>query len=230
MKLITREDATNLNLKRFFNAIPCKRNHLSERFVVDSSCCQCRLEKIREKRKCPNFRAAETQKEMDKRKNDKNYHKKRKETTLNCFIKNYKNPEIKKQLKEKNKKWRNSENGKKWINNYVKNKLKNDNIFLCSSRARSRIKEIFRKNNFIKNGNTEKMLGCTFDEFKVHIEKQFLPKMGWHNRSDWHIDHIIPLFNAKKENEIIKLCHYSNLRPIWAKDNLSKNKQNIYLI
>jgi len=46
--------------------------------------------------------------------------------------------------------------------------------------------------------------------------------MNWHNKGKWHIDHIIPLKAAKTEFEVIALNHYTNLQPLWAKDNLTK--------
>lgn len=47
--------------------------------------------------------------------------------------------------------------------------------------------------------------------------------MSWDNREDWHIDHIIPLASANSEEELIALCYYLNLNPIWAHDNMSKS-------
>jgi hypothetical protein len=55
--------------------------------------------------------------------------------------------------------------------------------------------------------------------------------MSWENHGmyGWHIDHIIPLASAKDEDEIYKLCHYTNLQPLWWFDNLSKgSKMDVY--
>ena len=60
---------------------------------------------------------------------------------------------------------------------------------------------------------------------KEHLELQFVDGMSWDNRSEWHIDHIIPLSSAKTDEEIYKLCHYTNLQPLWAEDNLKKSNK-----
>ena len=67
------------------------------------------------------------------------------------------------------------------------------------------------------------MLGCDWNTLKNHIENQFFDGMSWGNRSDWHIDHVIPLASAESEYEMIALAHYKNLQPLWEFDNLSKN-------
>ena len=66
------------------------------------------------------------------------------------------------------------------------------------------------------------MIGCLFDRLVLHIERQFLPGMSWENRSEWHIDHIVPLASASSLEEMERLNHFTNLRPLWASDNLSK--------
>jgi hypothetical protein len=65
-------------------------------------------------------------------------------------------------------------------------------------------------------------LGCTLEELKKHLESLFKPGMTWDNYGDWHIDHKRPLTLAISEAEIKDLCHYTNLQPLWAKENLSK--------
>lgn len=57
-----------------------------------------------------------------------------------------------------------------------------------------------------------------------YLENKFIDGMTWDNKGfyGWHIDHIIPLSSAKTEEEIYKLCHYSNLQPLWAEDNMKK--------
>lgn len=71
-----------------------------------------------------------------------------------------------------------------------------------------------------KNTNIEILLGCSIDHVRKYIESQFQEGMSWEDRSKWHIDHICPCSQAQNEEELLKLQHYSNLRPLWGKDNL----------
>ena len=66
------------------------------------------------------------------------------------------------------------------------------------------------------------MLGIEWEELKTYIEAMFTDGMTWENYGEWHIDHIYPLSKAKDENHLKELCHYTNLQPLWAEDNLSK--------
>jgi hypothetical protein len=69
---------------------------------------------------------------------------------------------------------------------------------------------------------TYEILGCTYEEFKNHIELKFEPWMDWDNHGlyngekcfGWDLDHIIPLSSAKTEEDVISLNHYSNLQPL----------------
>lgn len=71
-------------------------------------------------------------------------------------------------------------------------------------------------------------LGCSIKEFKTYLETMFYPDvatgefMSWSNYGSWHIDHIRPLVLACDEIQLKGLCHYTNLQPLWAKDNLDK--------
>ena len=86
---------------------------------------------------------------------------------------------------------------------------------------RSRIREIFNKSTLEKTKHTIDYLGCTEQEFYNHITSQLTPEM---KEQGFHLDHIKPInkFNLEDEEEINKCCHYSNIQPLLAKDNLSK--------
>ena len=82
-----------------------------------------------------------------------------------------------------------------------------------------------------KNSSALSLAGCTMEELKAHIESKFEEGMSWENWAldGWHLDHIIPCssFDLTIEEEQKKCFHYTNLQPLWAKDNLSKtNKLN----
>jgi hypothetical protein len=128
-------------------------------------------------------------------------------------------------------KWQ-SQNKKRFANSkneYKKRKKIEDPIYAMAERIRSRTALAFKNNGFKKQSRTEKMLGCTFKQFSKHIEKQFTDGMSWDNRGDWHLDHIIPLFCATTIEGLEKLSHYTNIRPLWAADNLLKSN-NLVLI
>ena len=72
-------------------------------------------------------------------------------------------------------------------------------------------------------------MGCSYQDFIIYLEQKFTDGMSWDNYGlyGWHIDHIIPLSSATDELSLEKLCHYTNLQPLWAKDNLSKGDKII---
>ena len=85
----------------------------------------------------------------------------------------------------------------------------------------------------VKEGKSFRdMLGWTIDDLKSHLEKQFVSGMGWHNMSEWHIDHIIPLSHFLQEDEFDVRAAWAltNLRPLWAKENQSKGGRRFHLL
>jgi hypothetical protein len=72
--------------------------------------------------------------------------------------------------------------------------------------------------------NTEELLGCSIENLKKHLEKQFTQGMSWKNYGKWHVDHIKPCanFDLSKKTEQQKCFNYNNLQPLWAVDNLKK--------
>jgi hypothetical protein len=129
----------------------------------------------------------------------------------------YENIEI---IKEKNKEY--NKNNREKRNIYISNRKKNDPIYRLSFIVRNRVRSYLKKNNITKNDKTFDIVGCTPEFLKEHLERQFMEGMSWDNQGKWHIDHKIPLSSAKTEEEIYKLCHYTNLQPLWAEDNLKK--------
>ena len=106
---------------------------------------------------------------------------------------------------------------------YRKKRMATDTLYKATIIARSVTRKSISKMGYTKMSHTYEILGCSYEDFKTHIESLFLEGMNWDNRSKWHIDHIIPISFAKTEEECLKLSNYKNLRPIWGKDNLEKS-------
>ena len=113
---------------------------------------------------------------------------------------------------------------------YIRERRKNDMAYAMKARLQARISDAFQAAGLKKNSRTEAMLGCSIQQFKNHIEKQFLPGMTWGNKTQWHIDHILPCASAKSMEELQALFHFTNLRPTWAADNLAKSDRVLFLL
>ena len=110
---------------------------------------------------------------------------------------------------------------------YTNNKLKTNSLFKLRSNISSNIYGVMKKQGYCKNTKTYKILGCSFEHFKSHLERQFTKGMCWENQGEWHLDHIYPVSLAKDEEELIKLNHYTNFQPLWAIDNIKKGNKII---
>ena len=113
----------------------------------------------------------------------------------------------------------------KYQSAYIKRRSKEDPVYALQIRIRNRIRGAFYENGYTKRSRAHEVLGCSFDFFKKYIEQRFQEKMTWENKSEWHLDHIIPISSAKTEEDVIKLNHYSNFQPLWAQQNLLKSNK-----
>ena len=117
------------------------------------------------------------------------------------------------------------QNNKNKINNSYKLYLNNNMSAKIAARIRTRT-WIAIKN---KTSSLPEDLGCSLDELILYLESKFTEGMSWDNygRNGWHIDHIIPIssFDLSSPEELKKACHYINLQPLWAKDNMRKGNR-----
>jgi len=82
-------------------------------------------------------------------------------------------------------------------------------------------------NHNFKSGSAVRDLGCSISGLKLHLESKFQPDMTWDNYGEWHIDHIKPLskFDLTDRDQLLEACHYTNLQPLWAEENLKKGNR-----
>ena len=105
-------------------------------------------------------------------------------------------------------------------------RLQTEPLFKLRSNIRTLIKNSMANQFTIKSKKTIDILGCTFEEFKIHIEKQFDDKMNWDNHgSYWHYDHIKPISLAQNEQEVYDLNHYTNFQPLERIKNIKKGNK-----
>ena len=206
---ISRSEAQEKGKKFYFTGAPCKMGHISHRRTTNCFCYEC--EKLAgEKSAIYKKQWYEKNKTHILKKAKDGYEKIRDQKI--AYACKYQKNNLSKIVKQRSE------------------RLLYDDAYRIKERIRGLIKSCLKSSGTLKNTKTAAILGCTNQDFKAHIEKQFTKGMGWHNFSQWHIDHIVPISSAKTEQDVIALNHFTNLRPLWASDNLKKSNKMEFII
>jgi hypothetical protein len=120
-------------------------------------------------------------------------------------------------------------------NTYRNKRRQSDPLFKLSTNLRTMIGGVIKKNGYKKLSKTELILGCSFEHLKQYLESNFEQWMSWDNYGlyngelnyGWDIDHIVPLSSALNENDLLRLNHYTNLKPLCSYNNRYIKKDKI---
>jgi len=212
LERITEKFCTKCRIKKLLEEFYIRKKH--SRDGLRSQCKKC----IRIQKKAAHQKVNNREKEREySRRWSSNNKEKVKERSARSYVKN------KEKINERSKKWK--------IKNYDKRResrrQQNKNITPKSKlniNISSGIRKSLKGNK--KNYHWENLVGYTINDLKNHLGKSFLLGMTWENYGLWHIDHEIPIsaFNFEKPEHLdFKKCWgLKNLRPMWAKENLSK--------
>jgi hypothetical protein len=117
--------------------------------------------------------------------------------------------------------------------NYIRRRLKTDEVFALNMRMSAAIRKSVTRGTK-RRQHWEALVGYTTGQLMRHLERQFLKGMSWANRSEWHIDHIVPLssfvFETADDPEFRAAWALTNLRPLWWRDNLAKRDKRLFLL
>lgn len=125
-------------------------------------------------------------------------------------------------LKQSEYQRENAEIRNQYARKYRKNRRHMDKMFSIKENMRARFRYELAKRGESKQIKANEYLGCSWVFLRDYLAQKFTDGMSWNNYGEWHVDHIMPLASATTRDDLIKLCHYSNLQPLWAFDNLSK--------
>lgn len=151
----------------------------------------------------------------------KSYHEDKKEANLERF-KSYRETN-KEQIKAYKVAYNKKPENKAKRNEKQRERRQQDKVFQIMCNIRTRIHNILKQN---KTERTDKLLGCTKTQLISWLQYQFSDDLDWSNYgTEWHIDHVIPLafFDLLNKEQQLLAFNWSNLRPLNAPENLSKN-------
>lgn len=236
-QVISRSEAKQKGSLYYFTGKPCKYGHVSTRLVSTGNCRDCMAEKSYQRKAwyeenkervselCRKYREENAKSVFEAKKSyrERNFEKvslqKKRWYETNKIHVLARCKKYRQENKEKQ-----AECGKR-KNERKKHRRAVDPVFALKSRISGLIRSSIRNRGLVKSKKTAKILGCEIHEFKCYIESRFQDGMSWENMSLWHIDHIIPMASAKTVEDVESLNHFTNLRPLWASENLSKGSK-----
>lgn len=113
------------------------------------------------------------------------------------------------------------------MNERRRSRRRADPLLRLAIQLRVRLNTAIRRSaSEIQGVSAVRHLGCSIEELKSHLESLFSVGMTWGNwgrgLGKWNIDHVVPLSSAKTEEDMRRLCHWTNLQPLWFLDNVRK--------
>lgn len=215
-QIISCIEAKSQGLKFYFTGKPCKRNHICFRTVSRGSCIECI--KVINNKCYKNNRNKQLYKA-------KKYYDSNRDYKLK-YAKDYRDKNPDKVSAAKRKYYDdNAEKVKNRSNEYKRINRKVNPDYMAIESMRAMVRRTLELTNETKNNRTSKILGYSCRDLRNHIESHFTKGMCWGNRSEWHIDHVIPISKMYKagvtDPSIINGLW--NLIPLWKQDNLRKS-------
>ncbi len=133
------------------------------------------------------------------------------------------NDAIKQYKKEYHKANRSKEN--EYAITHNKQRRQNEPLYKLKVQLRHLIYHSLERKGFTKKSHTYEIIGTDYDTFYKHLLKTYKNNYGyeWDGKENVHIDHVIPLATAKTNEDVIRLCHYTNLQLLKPDDNLDKS-------
>lgn len=114
------------------------------------------------------------------------------------------------------------------IRDYQKKQRQNP-VWKMRRNLGSRLSEVLAKRKIMRSRRLKDLLGCDLDSLRRHLESRFKPGMSWENYGffGWHVDHVIPCasFDLSTDEGQRRCFHYTNLSPLWCRDNIVKGKK-----
>lgn len=214
-EVVSRKEARERGLLHYFTGRPCINGHLSIRGVLSKSCAEC-MKDVRRRWLERNREAERVRSAAWKKANPEKERLRHAAGRLKEGFREAKRVADKLRWEEKRDirllqkaSWR-------------RQKRQECPSFRFKDNLRRRIRIAYSGRT--KPATTIDLIGCSHAEFMKHIESRFAPGMSWENRSEWHVDHIVPvsIFDISDPDQARLAFHYSNCQPLWAADNLKK--------